>query len=114
MDRTKFNTSAENLAATNAAAFQVVTPFNDHLMFKSGMNVISNNNLVPLKFNNIMVNLPKPLNGTETAIHRCLVHTKTVSVMATDGRMIPMQKKLTHIRQIIDNTHIPNLAIKGL
>ncbi len=78
------------------------------------MTTISHENLVSVKLDNITVNLPKPLNGTEPSIHRYLVYTTTVSVMATDGRLISMQKKLTMIGQIMGNTHIPNLAVRGL
>ncbi len=62
---------------------------------------------------NVTLNLPKPLNGTEPSIHRCLVYIKTVSFISTDGWLIPMKKKLTHISQIMGNT-IPNLAIREL
>jgi hypothetical protein len=117
MARTTFTTAAVNLSASNTEAgimSQTTIPFNNHLGIKAGMNAISHTNLVPSKINNIKVNLPKPLNVTETAIHQCLVYTKTVRVMATNGRAIPYQTKLTHIRVIMGNTHILNLAIREI
>ncbi len=85
MVQTKLTTAESNLAASNAMAgipsvpvmaSQTTPPINDHLVIAAGMTAVSHNNIVPICLKNVTLNVPKPLNNTESIIQRCLIYKK--------------------------------------